>query len=184
MLPRSLRYVGLHGLLGINQEDRALRDKCHTDRHRTAPAVRVATVPGQGLVSPNRGGERCGQSSMLTITPLLHEIYYALEKLLDSSEASVIDLMSLPMGPGDEDMLKKVLGGGEIEAQLHAMGRSSFRETGIAGVWWVEHFNVEDELIGKFLEISEVPMLLKSQPEDIRRSLTELNERVLKEKSI
>lgn len=159
-----------------------MRDKRKTDHHRAA--VRVSFVPSQGLASPSGGGGSCPEPSLLTIKPLVHEIYYGLEKLLDSGEPSVIDLMSLPIGSTDEAMLKKVLDRGEVEAQLNAMGKSTFRETGIAGVWWVEHFNVEGELIGKFIEISEIPMLLKSQLEDIRQSLNKLDEYVLQDESI
>ena len=66
------------------------------------------------------------------------------------------------------------LGAGEISAVLEAMGPSEIRETGYPGVWLVTHFNVDRQLMGKFIEITRVPDLLKSQDVDIADGLQRL----------
>jgi hypothetical protein len=38
----------------------------------------------------------------------------------------------------------------------------------------VEHFNNNDEVIGKFIEVCDIPDLLRSQPDDIREGLEQL----------
>jgi hydrogenase-1 operon protein HyaF len=61
-----------------------------------------------------------------------------------------------------------------VHAQLSALGSSDFVETRYPGVWVVEHFNSNDEVIGKFIEVCEVPDLLRSQQDDIREGLEQL----------
>lgn len=106
--------------------------------------------------------------------PLLHEVRHALEKLLDTGEETNIDLHSLPMESGDDALLEKILGKGEVEAQLNALGTSTVRETIYPGVWLIYHYNQEQQLIARFLEITFIPEILKSQREDIRSGLEEL----------
>ena len=67
-------------------------------------------------------------------------------------------------------MLEK-LGRGEVNARLHALGPSEIIETRYPGVWLVVHYNNADEVIGKFIEVCDVPELLRSQQEDIREGL-------------
>ena len=110
--------------------------------------------------------------------PLSHEIRHALRKLLEAGEETTLDLRSMPMGPGDEDRLLEVLGKGEVEAELNALGRSLIRETGTSGVWLVEHHGPEGELIAKFMEVAWVPSILKAQTEDVRDGLQRLSRRL------
>lgn len=110
--------------------------------------------------------------------PLLHEIRHALANLLTDGQETTIDLQSLPMGPADEARLFEVLGRGEVEAQLNALGNSLIWETGIPGVWLIEHFNADQQLVAKLIEVTAMPSILKSQPEDIREGLVKLSERL------
>ncbi len=110
--------------------------------------------------------------------PLLHEIRHALQKLLDTGEHTSIDLRSVPMGPGDEERLLDALGRGEVEAELNALGRSLIRETGISGVWLVEHYGPEGGLTAKLLEVARIPSILQAQPEDMRAGLQRLSQRL------
>ncbi|NJN46836.1 MAG: hydrogenase expression/formation protein [Candidatus Competibacteraceae bacterium] len=107
--------------------------------------------------------------------PLLHEIRHALALLLETGEATVIDLRSLPLGAMDAQQLLQVLGRGEIQAQLDSLGKSFIQETGIPGVWFIEHFNAEERLVGQSIEVTFIPTILKSQPEDVRRGLLRLS---------
>lgn len=114
--------------------------------------------------------------------PLLHEIRHALQRFLDAGEETIIDLQSLPMGSADAAQLLDALGPGEVEVRLTALGKSSIRETGIPGVWFIEHFNPESQCIGKFIEVTAVPEILKSQREDIQAGLDRLSEHLVGER--
>ena len=115
-----------------------------------------------------------GEGLTYNVQPLLHEIRHALTQLLDGGEARVIDLRSMPLAPGEEERLLDELGHGEVYARLHALGPSEIIETRFPGVWVVVHFNNDDEVIGKFIEVCDIPGLLRSQQEDIRQGLEQL----------
>jgi hydrogenase-1 operon protein HyaF len=109
------------------------------------------------------------------VKPLLHEIKHALENLIENGETSIIDLRSIPLAPGEEDKILNTLGRGEVQAQLDALGLSEVTETRYAGVWVVTHYNDEDNIISRFIEVTTIPVILCSQTEDIMaayRSLT------------
>jgi hydrogenase-1 operon protein HyaF len=115
-----------------------------------------------------------GEDLTHNVQPLLHEIRHALVKLLDDGGNTVIDLRSLPLAPGEEQKLLDKLGQGEVTAHLHALGPSEVVETRYPGVWVVVHFNNDNEVIGKFIEVCDMPRLLCSQQEDIRQGLEQL----------
>lgn len=110
------------------------------------------------------------------IAPLLHEVRHALEQLLQGGRPYTIDLRGIPMGPGEEDRLMEKLGNGEVRANIHGLGRSELMETRYHGVWLVTHYNDEDEIVGRFIEITDCPWVMKSQNEDIRRSFESMTE--------
>ena len=115
-----------------------------------------------------------GESLTHNVQPLLHEIRHALVKLLDDGGNTVIDLRSMPLAPGEEQKLLEELGHGEVYARLHALGPTEIVETRYPGVWVVVHSNNDDEVIGKFIEVCDMPDLLRSQQEDIRNGLEQL----------
>ena len=115
-----------------------------------------------------------GESLTHNVQPLLHEIRHALAQLLESGSASTIDLRSIPLAPGEEERLLAALGEGEIHAQLSALGPSDIIETRFPGVWLVTHYNAQDETIGRFIEVCEMPRILMAQTEDIRDGLEQL----------
>lgn len=108
--------------------------------------------------------------------PLLHEIRHALAQLAEGGESTVIDLRSLPMTGDDWRELEAALGRGEVEATIEAGGTSTVRETNYPGVWLVEHAGEEGGLMARFIEVAEIPALLKSQPEDIQEALERLDQ--------
>ena len=110
--------------------------------------------------------------------PILHEIRHALGNLLESGEETVIDLRSLPLSDVDQDYLVGVLGTGELECRLDALGKSVIRETSYHGVWLVTHYNEGERVIGQFVEVTFVPSILKSDPIDIRSDLDRMAERL------
>ena len=101
------------------------------------------------------------------VRPILNEVTHALDRLLETGEATVIDLAGLPFGPGELEHLEASLGTGELSATLDALGTSCIRETAFPGVWWLEHRNALDEVVGRYLEITRTPEILSSQEADI-----------------
>jgi hydrogenase-1 operon protein HyaF len=112
------------------------------------------------------------------VKPILHEIRHALEKLLSSGESSIIDLRSIPLAPGEEETIINTLGQGEVHARLDVLGPSEIYETQYTGVWLVTHYNETDSIVSRFIEVTKIPDVLKSQSEDIANALDELSDRL------
>ena len=115
-----------------------------------------------------------GNELTCNVKPILHEIRHALDKLLESGEASMIDLRSIPLAPGEEETILKTLGQGEVHARLDVLGLSEIYETRYAGVWLVTHYNDDETIVSRFIEITTIPDILKSQTEDVSNALIEL----------
>ncbi len=75
---------------------------------------------------------------------------------------------------GEEETITNLLGHGEVHAHLEVLGSSQIYETQFAGVWLVTHYNEDDSIVSRFIEITEIPDVLKSQREDVTHSLDEL----------
>lgn len=120
-------------------------------------------------------GTACGDEIYTgNVTPILNEIRHALNTLLETGESAIIDLRALPMAPGEEQQLETMLGTGEATATIDAMGLTTVNESLFAGVWLVTHRNTDDEILGKFIEITRIPSILESQTDDIRAALKAL----------
>ena len=117
-----------------------------------------------------------GNELTWNVKPILHEIRHALFELLDSGNTSIIDLRSIPLAPGEEETIINALGQGEVHARLDALGRSDIVETMYSGVWLVTHYNENEAVVGRFIEITELPVILKSQREDMTDALKELTQ--------
>lgn len=110
--------------------------------------------------------------------PILHEIRHALERLLAGGESTCIDLHSMPFGPGDLERLTAVLGAGEVQARVEALGPTLIRETAIPGVWLVDYRSLEDQRLSYQIEIAAIPEILRPRPEDLAESLGTLEARL------
>jgi hydrogenase-1 operon protein HyaF len=106
--------------------------------------------------------------------PVLHEVRHALRRLVESGESTVIDLHSMPFGPGDEEDLLAALGTGEVAAQLDALGESRITETTYPGVWVVDHYNTHGKRIAFQIEVATVPSVLVAQAADMADGLQRL----------
>ena len=115
-----------------------------------------------------------GDELTRNVKPILHEIRHAMDKLCKLEETSIIDLRSIPLAPGEEDAIIETLGHGEVHARLDALGPSEIYETAYAGVWLVSHFNENNHVVSRFIEITEIPDVLKSQREDVLLALEEI----------
>jgi hydrogenase-1 operon protein HyaF len=105
---------------------------------------------------------------------LLREIAQLAARLLESGEASAIDLRALPLTPADLDWLRETLGRGQVAATLEAEGESTLTETVCPGVWWVTHHNENGAVASEFIEVTFVPELLKAHPDDVKIGLEHL----------
>jgi len=111
--------------------------------------------------------------------PIVHEIETLLNELVVSGKSASIDLRSLPMLPGDYEQLQRVLGEGEVSATVEAFGPTRVRETAVSGVWWVTHYNAEDQVVAEFVEVAYVPEILKTHPADARHAIETLRSRLM-----
>jgi len=108
------------------------------------------------------------------VEPLLHEIRHALKRLANGEKGTVIDLKRLPLAPGEEEKIEAVLGEGEVRAEVDALGPTQVMETSYPGVWLITHRNAEDSIVARFIEVTDTPELLKSQPADIEYGIQKL----------
>ena len=115
-----------------------------------------------------------GNELTWNVQPILHEIRHALAALLETGETRIIDLRSIPLAPGEEQTIIDTLCCGEVHATLNALGPSEIHETRFTGVWLVTHYNEENSVIGRFIEITKIPDILQSQQEDMAIALQQL----------
>lgn len=130
---------------------------------------------GIGVVVQDR---QAGPADWGNALPILHEIRHGLHRLSETGEATIIDLRAIPFGPGDEERLLALLGRGEVEAHLDALGPTRVWESAFPGVWVVDHRNAQDERLVLHIEVSSVPEILRSQVEDVADALTRLDARI------
>jgi hydrogenase-1 operon protein HyaF len=133
---------------------------------------RLAEIPIRIEPSAASGGLGGG------VTAILHEIVRLLEHLAAVDEPAAIDLRSLPMSPQDRTELQRALGEGEVQATLNAEGISRIHETRVPGVWWVEHRDRQGELIAELIEVTRVPEILASAPDEIAAGARALREQI------
>jgi hydrogenase-1 operon protein HyaF len=127
-------------------------------------------------VIPAEGEEPEASALSGNTTAILNEVLAALANLNETGETTLIDLNSLPLTAFDSELLRETLAEGEVHARIDAIGPTEVRETIYPGVWWVTHYNVEGDIVADVLEITRVPEILKSHPDDVRDSLTRLRE--------
>jgi hydrogenase-1 operon protein HyaF len=110
---------------------------------------------------------------------VLRDIERLLGEYQAFGHAGSIDLRWLPLLPGDLERLKDILGTGEVGATIAALGSSTAQETAIQCVWWITHRGTDDAMIGHWIEITEVPSLLRSDRSSIPYALQTLRERAI-----
>ena len=112
------------------------------------------------------------------VVALLSELVNLLEALAADATAASIDLQSLPMSAADRVQLQQVLGEGEVQSTLTAQGISRIRETGVSGVWWVEHVGQDGELVAESIEVTLIPDILKAAADEIAPAARDLRVRI------
>ena len=105
---------------------------------------------------------------------VLREIASLLKQLARSGEGGCIDLASLPFTSADRSWLQDKLGKGEVDVSIRAGGPTTIVETGTPGVWWITHRNEQDAKSGEFIEVTLVPDLIATHPDDVLSGLERL----------
>jgi len=117
-----------------------------------------------------------GNELTWNVQPILHQVRHALVRLIDAGETCTIDLRSIPLAPGEEETIINTLGQGEVSARLDALGPSDIYETRFSGVWLITHYNESDNVISRFIEITDIPDILRAQAEDMSDAVERLLE--------
>jgi hydrogenase-1 operon protein HyaF len=112
------------------------------------------------------------------VAAVLSELASLLDEVAQGAASRSIDLRSLPMSPQDRVELQRALGSGEVTATLNADGLSTLSETGVPGIWWVEHRDRDNELIAELLEVTRVPQILECASDDMAAGARALRERI------
>lgn len=107
---------------------------------------------------------------------LLQEIDTLLHDLNEQGSSGSVDLRSLPLFPGDYQILKETLGQGEIQITLNSLGPSSIYETAVPGVWWITHRNEDEEVVSEFIEVTRYPAILQTPEEALPEAIARLQE--------
>jgi hydrogenase-1 operon protein HyaF len=110
---------------------------------------------------------------------VLREIASLLEQLSQSGDGGCIDLASLPFTSADRAWLQEKLGKGEVEVSINAGGPTTILETGTSGVWWITHRNDQNAKSGEFIEVTLVPELVATHPDDVLSGLDNLNKKII-----
>ena len=120
-----------------------------------------------------------GQWETGNLQSILTEIQHALEQLQKHQQEHSIDLRAMPFAPGEEEQLEKLLGHGEVQVELDALGKSTLYETAVSGVWKVTHFNTEGQVVAKLIEITAIPKIICSPGEEMQNSIDRMKELIL-----
>ncbi len=110
---------------------------------------------------------------------VLREIGSLLEQLAQNGDGGCIDLASLPFSSADRTWLREKLGKGEVEVSINAGGPTTIMETGTPGVWWITHRNEQNAKSGEFIEVTLVPELVATHPDDVLLGLDSLNKKIM-----
>jgi hydrogenase-1 operon protein HyaF len=98
---------------------------------------------------------------------VMQEIRHALAQLFEIRKTTVIDLKSIPMTPDEEATLEATLGEENAMVKVTAKGTSRLIETDIAAVWLLTHYNINNEVLGKFIEVTYEPSLLIQSKDEV-----------------
>ncbi len=117
------------------------------------------------------------------VEPLLHEIRHALRRLAEGKAGTTIDLKRLPLAPGEEERIEATLGVGEVRAEVDALGPTLIQETSYPGVWLITHKNTDNVVVARFIEVTYIPELLRSQQADVDAGIARLEDELRNEEA-
>lgn len=102
------------------------------------------------------------------VSHVLQQIVHLLDTLLKDDEPGHIDLEQSGLSMEERLALQEVLGENGTQAEVLDYGHSLIRSTGIPGVWWIQHLDATDHLIGEFIEVNYAPEVLIVGTEEVR----------------
>jgi hydrogenase-1 operon protein HyaF len=119
-----------------------------------------------------------GETSAGNVMAIVSEIEALLGALVVTGCGGSIDLRGMPLSPGEYETLADFLGEGEVSADIDALGPTRVRETGVPGVWWVQHRNSSDQVTAELIEVTYLPEILRTDPADARAGLERLRDKM------
>lgn len=124
--------------------------------------------------------ENIANESTSMLLPILHQLVAMHKSLISSGQCNILDLRHEPLELEEVAALKDLLGAGEINANLTALGLTNISETSISGVWWITHYNPDGKIMSEFIEITTCPEMLKSFSQDLDLALVRLQSKLSK----
>lgn len=112
---------------------------------------------------------------------VLRHLVQMLDTLLADDEPGHIDVGQLSLTAEERALLLKLLGENGTQAVTHDYGYSRISATGISGIWWVEHLDDMEHVIGEFIEVNYCPEVLIAATEDVREGREALKARLFEE---
>lgn len=109
---------------------------------------------------------------------VLREILHLLELLDQTGKGGSVDLASLPLSASDKQWLKQSLGDGAVKINIDAGGPTTVAETATPGVWWVIHCDEQRAQTGEFIEVTLIPEIVPTHPDDVSSGIKRLEARL------
>ncbi len=122
--------------------------------------------------------ENMGSETASMLLPILHQLVEMHKTLISTGQGNMLDLSHEPLDLEEIANLKALLGQGEINANLTALGSTNISETSISGVWWITHYDSEGKIRNECIEITLCPDMLKTFPQDLERALVSLQDKL------
>lgn len=135
--------------------------------------IEVADVPGlvraTAFVGAKTGVSRPSTlpEGVMNAPAVLTELEARAASWQNGQSAHVVNLTLLPQTEEDLAFLGSQLGRGPVTVLTRGYGNCRITATALHNVWWVQHFNAEDQLILNTLEITDVPVAALAAQEDI-----------------
>jgi hydrogenase-1 operon protein HyaF len=109
---------------------------------------------------------------------VLQHIVQMLDRLLEDEQPGHIDLRQHNLLAEDKVMLRHLLGENGTIADVRDYGNTQIQSTGIPGVWWVQHLDETEHVIGEFIEVNYCPEVLIAVTGDVREGREALKARL------
>lgn len=110
---------------------------------------------------------------------ILNQVAALLADLAAGGSGGSIDLSrGAPLSAADRDLLDRVLGHGEVSAQVDSLGPTRIHESAIPGVWRTTHMNSDEQVLAELIEVTRCPELLMTPAEDLPEATARLHARL------
>ena len=147
------------------------------DGRVNADVVEVAPLPkliARGVFT--QAATEFSPSSLKTLpvalNGILSELHEALTCRAERGVAHVIHLTDIE--ESHLELMRALLGLGPAVIESSGYGNCRITSTNIRGLWWVQFFNTEGELIVNSLEVATVPNLVSAESDDLVESADKL----------